>query len=67
MAYIDKPRFHKPAHPARVKPPPADDALEPAAVARLPLLTSAAVPRGAPPIQAHAQAGIDLQLSLIHI
>lgn len=61
MAYIDKPRFHKPAHPARVKPPPADDALEPAAVARLPLLTSAAVPRGAPPIQAHAQAGIDLQ------
>lgn len=58
--YIDKPRFHKPTHPARMKPAPADTANEPTA-ARLPLLTSPSVPHEAPPLQSHAQAGLELQ------
>lgn len=62
MVYIDKPRFHKPAHPARTKPPPTDPLLEPSAsVPRLALCRSAAVPSTAPPLQSHAQAGIEMQ------
>ena len=62
MAYIDKPRFHKPAHPARTKPPVKDPLLEPSAqVPRLALRRSAAVPDDAPPLQSHAQAGIEMQ------
>jgi len=62
MAYIDKPRFHKPTHPARAKPRPADTLMEPSGdVPRLALLRSAAVPADAPPLQSHAQAGVELQ------
>lgn len=61
MSYIDKPRFHKPAHPARRKPPPADPLLEPYTAHRLPLLQAACVPANAPPLQSHAQAGIEMQ------
>ena len=60
MSYIDKPRFHKPTHPARIKPAPAEPHLEPQAT-RLPLLRSENVPANAPPLQAHAQAGLDMQ------
>lgn len=59
--YIDKPRFHKPAHPARRKPPPADPFLEPYTAHRLPLLRASSVPAEAPPLQSHAQAGIEMQ------
>ncbi|PKI83350.1 tRNA (guanine(37)-N(1))-methyltransferase [Malassezia vespertilionis] len=59
---IDKPRFYKPAHPARTKPPPADPLLEPSATAaRLGLLASSAVSKDASALQSHAQAGIELQ------
>jgi len=61
MSYIDKPRFHKPAHPARKKPPPADPFLEPYTPQRLPLLRADCVPADAPPLQSHAQAGIEMQ------
>lgn len=62
MSYIDKPRFHKPANPARTKPPPTDPLLEPSAsVPRLALQTSDKVPADAPPLQSHAQAGIEMQ------
>lgn len=60
-SYIDKPRFHKPAHPSRVKPAPADPTLEPIAKTRLALYTSPHVPADAPHLQSHAQAGIDMQ------
>ena len=61
MSYIDKPRFHKPTHPARAKPLPEDPSLEPSTALRLPLLRSDHVPSDAPPLQAHAQAGIEMQ------
>ena len=61
MSYIDKPRFHKPTHPARAKPVPEDPSLEPSTALRLPLLRSDHMPSDAPPLQAHAQAGIEMQ------
>mgnify|MGYP007098374223 FL=1 len=61
MSYIDKPRFHKPTHPARAKPVPEDPGLEPSTALRLPFLRSDHVPSDAPPLQAHAQAGIEMQ------
>lgn len=64
MAYIDKPRFHKPANPARTKPPPSNPLLEPSSsVPRLALCRSKAVPVDAPLLQSHAQAGVELQES----
>ncbi|WFD26303.1 tRNA (guanine(37)-N(1))-methyltransferase [Malassezia nana] len=62
MSYFDKPRFHKPVHPARQKPPPADPLLEPCTPHRLPLLCASRVPTDdAPPLLLHAQAGIEMQ------
>ncbi|WFD32248.1 tRNA (guanine(37)-N(1))-methyltransferase [Malassezia sp. CBS 17886] len=59
---IDKPRFHRTVHPARAKTTVVDAALEPSAdVARLALRTSRTAPADAPPLQSHAQAGIEMQ------
>lgn len=66
MAHADRPRLYRATHPARMRTPADDPRLEPdARVPRLPLLRAASMP-DAPPLVAHAQAGIELQTRAAH-
>lgn len=67
MVLLDRPRFYKPTHPARMRVPADDARLEPdPSVPRLPLLRSSSAAPDAPPLLAHAQAGIELQERAAH-